>query len=37
VIALDRNWKKSKKEEERLRGQRDNGVSALRLNNEIPR
>ena len=34
VIALDRNWRKSRKEEERLRGKKENnGASAPRLNN----
>jgi len=34
VIVLDRNWRKSRREEERLRRQRDNRVLAPRLNNE---
>jgi len=33
AIALDRNWNESRREEERLRGRRDNGTSAPRLNN----
>jgi len=33
VFALDRNWKKSRREEERLKGQRDNKTPALRWNN----
>ena len=38
ATALDRNWRESRREEERLRGQRDNGVPAPRLNNtEVPR
>jgi len=38
AITLDRNWRESRREKERLRGQRDNGTPASRLNNtEIPR
>jgi len=33
VIVLDRNWRESRREEERLRGQRDNGALTPRLNN----
>ena len=34
VIALDRNWRESRKEEERLRGKKENnGASVPRLNN----
>ena len=38
AIALDRNWRESKKEEERLRGKKENnGVLAPRSNNqEVP-
>jgi len=32
IITLDRNWRKSKREEERLRGQRDNGAPTPRVN-----
>ena len=35
AITLDRNYRKSKREEERLRGKKEtNGVSAPRLNNQ---
>ena len=34
VIALDRNWKESMQEEERLKEQQDNGAQAPRLNNQ---
>ena len=35
AIALDCNWRESKREEERLRGKKEtNGVLALRLNNQ---
>jgi len=30
---LNRNWKESKREEEKLRGRRENEVQASRLNN----
>ena len=34
-IALDRNWKESRKEEERLRGKKENsGALAPKLNNQ---
>ena len=32
AIAIDRNWRKSRREEERLRRQKDNGAPAPRLN-----
>ena len=35
AIALDRNWRESKREEERLRGKKENsGVLAPKLNNQ---
>jgi len=33
IITLDHNWRESKREEERLRGKKDNGIPAPRLNN----
>jgi len=38
AIALDRNWRKSRREEERLRGKKENNrAPAQRLNNrEVP-
>ena len=34
AIILDRNWRESRREEERLKGRRDtNGTPTLRLNN----
>jgi len=33
ATVLNRNWRKSRREEERLRGQRDNGAPAPRLSN----
>ena len=34
VIALDRNWRESRREEERLRGKKENnGALTPRLNN----
>jgi len=32
-ITLDRNWRESRREEERLRGKKENRVPALKLNN----
>jgi len=38
TITLDRNWRERRREREKLRGQRNNGAPAPRLNNtEIPR
>jgi len=35
AITLDRNWRESKREEERLRGKKENSrAPALRLNNQ---
>jgi len=36
-IILDRNWRKNKRKEERLREQRDNEAPAPRVNNEALR
>jgi len=33
VIALDRNWQESKREEEKLKGRQEQGPHAPRLNN----
>ena len=33
AITLDRNWRKRRREEKKLRGQRDNGVPAPRVSN----
>ena len=33
MIALDRNWKENKQEEERLRKRKEQGLQAFRLNN----
>jgi len=34
AITLDRNWRESRREEERLRGKKDKGAPAPRLNNQ---
>ena len=34
AIALNRNWRESRREQERLKGRRDNRVLAPRLNNQ---
>jgi len=33
VINLDRNWRESRRDKEKLRGRKDNRAQALRQNN----